>query len=53
MNIKETIKNMDNNKKTIAALSAAGILILGSIGIYSLSKNDDKLILTKKALMLS
>lgn len=50
MNIKETIKNMDNKKKTIAALSAAGILILGSIGIYSLSKNDDKLILTKKSI---
>lgn len=50
MNIKETIKNMDNKKKTIAALSAAGILILGSIGIYSLSKNDDKLILTKNSI---
>lgn len=49
MNIKETIKNMDNKKKTIAALSAAGILILGGIGIYSLSKND-KLILTKNSI---
>lgn len=53
MNLKETIKtikNMNKKKKTVIALSTAGILILGSIGIYSLSKNDDKLILTKSSI---
>lgn len=53
MNLKETIKtikNMNKKKKTVIALSTAGILILGSIGIYSLSKNDDKLILTKNSI---
>lgn len=53
MNLKETkktIENMNEKKKTIIALSTAGILILGSIGIYSLSKNDDKLILTKSSI---
>lgn len=42
---------LDTKKKKIFAGACAGILILGSIGIYALSRNNDDLILTKNKII--